>query len=98
MELDFITSNCIARFVSRAHKRGVWRFLLYLINGGGQNKWAWNFKKSVNIGNEWKKRHKCLTLMLSLKVSKQTRSEACKNKVIINRVSNISINLVNLSK
>ena len=30
--------------------------------------------------------------MLNLKVSKQTRSEAGKNKVIIKRVSNISIN------
>ena len=37
---------------------------------------GWNFKKSVNIGNEWKKRHKCLILMLNLKVSKQTRREA----------------------
>ena len=36
---------------------------------GGQN-----FKTSVNIGNEWKKRHKCLILMLNLKVSKQTRN------------------------
>ena len=36
--------------------------------------------------------------MLNLKVSKQTKSEASKNKVIIKRVSNISINLVNLSK
>ena len=35
-----------------------------------------------------KKRHKCLILMLSLKLSKQTRSEASKNKVIIKRVSN----------
>ena len=34
-------------------------------------------------------RHKCL--MLNLKVSKQTRSEASNNKVIIERVSNISI-------
>ena len=30
--------------------------------------------------------------MLSLKVSKQTKSEASKNKVIIKIVSNISIN------
>ena len=30
--------------------------------------------------------------MLKLKVSKQTRSEASKNKVTIKRVSNISIN------
>ena len=39
-----------------------------------------------------KKRDKCLILMLNLKVSKQTRSEASKNKVIIRRASNISIN------
>ena len=32
--------------------------------GGGQN-----FKISVNIGNEWKKRHEYLILMLNLKVS-----------------------------
>ena len=36
--------------------------------------------------------------MLNLKVSKRTRSEVSKNKVIIKRVSNISINQVNLSK
>ena len=46
-----------------------------------------NFKVSVNIGNERKKRHKCLILILNLKVNKQTRSEASKNKVIIKRVS-----------
>ena len=46
-------------------------------------------KKSVN---ERKKRHKCLLLMLNLQVSKQTRSEAGKNKVVIKRVSNTSIN------
>ena len=43
-------------------------------------------------------RNKYLILMLNLKVSKQTRNEANKNKVIIKRVSSISINLVNLSK
>ena len=60
---------------------------------GGQNKRRCrNFKISVNIGNEWKKGHKCLILMLNLKVSKQTGSEASKNKVIIKRISNISIN------
>ena len=32
-----------------------------------------------------------------LKVSKQTRNETSKNKVIIKRVSNISINYVNVS-
>ena len=46
-----------------------------------------NFKKSVNIGNERKKRHKCLILILNLKVSKQTRGEASKNKLLIKRVS-----------
>ena len=30
--------------------------------------------------------------MLNLEVSKQTRSEASKNKVIVKRVSNVSIN------
>ena len=38
------------------------------------------------------KRDKYLILMINLKVSKQTRSEASKNKVIIKRVLNISIN------
>ena len=50
----------------------------------------------ISVTNE--KRDKCLMLMLNLKVSKQARSEASKNKVIIKRVSNISINQVNLSK
>ena len=49
-------------------------------------------KKPVNISNEWKKIHKCLILMLNLKVSKQARNEASKNKVIVKRVANISIN------
>ena len=47
-------------------------------------------KPLISVMNE--KRDKCLTLMLNLKVSKQTRSEASKNKVIIKRVSNISRN------
>ena len=53
-----------------------------------------NFKKSVNIGNEWKKRRKCLILMLNLKVNKQKISETSKNKVSNNqkRVSNIPTN------
>ena len=51
-----------------------------------------NFKISVNIGNELKKRHKCYILILNVKVSKQTRTEANKNNGIIQRVSNISIN------
>ena len=50
------------------------------------------FQKSVNIGNKWKKRHECLILMLNLKVSKLVQSEASKNKVIMKRVSKISIN------
>ena len=44
-----------------------------------------NFKKSIHIGIEWKKRDKCLILMLKLKVSKQTKSEASKNKVSNNQ-------------
>ena len=44
--------------------------------GGGQN-----FKKSVNLGNEWKKLHKCLILMLKIKLSEQSKSEASKNNV-----------------
>ena len=59
--------------------------------GGGGGGAESNFKKFLNIGNEWKKCHKCLILMLNLKVSKQTRSEASKNKVITKRVSNLSI-------
>ena len=54
--------------------------LWVLLNGGVENS-----RKSVNISNEWKKRHKCLILMLKLKVSKQTRSEANKNKVSNNQ-------------
>ena len=45
----------------------------------------------ISVMNE-KKRHKCLILMLNLKVGKQKRSEASKSKVIIKSVSNISIN------
>ena len=37
------------------------------------------------------KRDKCLVLMLNLKVSKRTKSEASENKVIFKRVSNISV-------
>ena len=39
-----------------------------------------------------KKKDKCLIVMFNLKVRKETRSEANKNKVIIKRVSKISIN------
>ena len=63
------------------------RVLLNLISGVGQD-----FKKSVNIGNEWKKRHNCLILLLDLKVIKETRSEASNNEVIIKRASNTLIN------
>ena len=55
-------------------------------------RWGWNFKKFVNISNEWKNIHECLILMLNLEVRKQARSEASKNKVIIKRISNLSIN------
>ena len=73
------------------NKRGV---------GGGQSKGGgeWNFKKFINISNEWKNIHGCLILMINLKVSKQAKIEASKNKVIIKRASNLSINQVNLSK
>ena len=50
------------------------------------------FKKFINISNEWKNIHGCLILMINLKVSKQAKSEASKNKVIIKRISNLSIN------
>ena len=60
---------------------GGWIFLLNLINGGFKiNGGGQNFKKSVNIGNERKKRQTYLMLMLNLKVSKQTRSEANKTR------------------
>ena len=62
---------------------------------GGQNKRGEgrrNFKKPVNVGNEWKKRYKCLILMLNPTVRKQKKSEASKKKAIIKGVSKISIN------
>ena len=44
-------------------------------------------------------RHKCLILKLNLKVSKQTRSEASKNKVIIKNQNSIKhINKLSKSK
>ena len=65
---------------------------------GGQNKWGGrNFKKSGNSGNEWKKRHKRLILMLKLKVSKQTRSETNKNKVSNNQKNIKHINKLSKS-
>ena len=39
-----------------------------------------------------KKKETCLILMLDLKISKKTRSEASKSKLIIKKASNISIN------
>ena len=61
--------------------------------GGGRGRCRVGIAKYplISAMNE-KKRHKCLILMLNLKVSTQTRSEASKNKVIIKRVSKISIN------
>ena len=44
----------------------------------------------ISVMNE--ERDKRLILMLNLKVSKQTRSETSKNKGVIKRVSDISIN------
>ena len=55
-------------------------------------------KKSVNIGNEWKKKHKLLILVLKLKLNKQTRSEAGKNKVINNQKRIKHINKLSKSK
>ena len=73
------------------------RFLLNLINvvskfkinpGGGV---GISKNRLISVMNE-KRDIKYLILMLNLKVNKKTRSEASKNKVIIKRVSNISIN------
>ena len=58
---------------------------------GGQNKLG-EVGKNPLISVINKKRDKCLTLMLNLKESKQPRSEASKNKIVIKRVSNTSIN------
>ena len=48
-----------------------------LINGRGVKingvRGVLEFQKFVNIGNEWKKRHQCLILMLNLRVSKRTK-------------------------
>ena len=52
--------------------------------GGGISK-----NSLILVMNE--KRDKCLILMLNLKVRKQARSKASKNKVTIKIVSNISI-------
>ena len=40
-----------------------------VINGGRDGGGVGISKKSVNVGNKWKKRHKRLILMLKLKVS-----------------------------
>ena len=45
-----------------------------------------------------KKRHKCLILMLKLKVSKQTRSEASKNKASNNQKYIKHVNKLSNSK
>ena len=65
-----------------------------LINGRG----VLEFQKFVNIGNEWKKRHQCLILMLNLRVSIRTKSEASKNKVSNNQKSIKHINKLSKSK
>ena len=39
--------------------------------GAGGEGGGWNLKKSVTIGNEWKKRYKCLILIVNLKVNKE---------------------------
>ena len=70
------------------NKRRGWRSLLNLINEGrgfGIPKYS-----LISVMNE--KRDKCLMFMLNLKVSKQRRSEASKNKVKIKKVSHISMN------
>ena len=58
-----------------------------LINGG----MGFDISKYSLVSAMNEKRNKCLVLMLSLKVSKQRRSEASKNKVIMKRISYISI-------
>ena len=63
------------------------------MRGGGRN-----FRKFINISNEWKNRHKRFILMLKLKVSKQTRSEASKDKVSNNQKSIKHINEISKSK
>ena len=76
---------CVSVCVMGGRRGGSEIFLNFNKRGGG----GVNFKKS---GNELNKRLKCLILMLNLRVSKRTKSENSKNKVIIKRVSNISIN------
>ena len=58
--------------------------------GGGGEGVGISKSPLISVMNE--KRDKCLVLMLNLKVSNRTKNEASKNKVIIKRVSNISIN------
>ena len=58
------------------------------MNGGGEVGISKN--PLISVMNE--KRDICLILMLNLKVSKKARFEASKGKVMIKRVSNISIN------
>ena len=62
------------------------------INRGGQN-----LKIFINIGNEWKKRQKCLILMLDLKLSekkhitkKTPHNSKLKKKYCINKKTNLT--------
>ena len=74
---------------------GGYRFLLNLTNGAGVvkiNRGVGISKNPLILVMNEKKTHKSLILMLNLKVSNQTRSEASKNKVIIKRASITSIN------
>ena len=76
----------------------------FKVKGGGLeifvkfNKWGVGGSEFQKIRNESKKRHRCLILMLKLKVSKQTRSEASKNNVCNNQNSIKYINKLGKSK
>ena len=83
-----LTLRCRINWESQNKPRG-WRSLLNLIIGG--RGFDISIYSLISVMNE-KKRHKCLILMLNLKVSKESRSEASKDKIIIKKVSNISIN------
>ena len=79
-EMPLLSSSNIQYFTSIDSARGRGDG-----GGGGISKYP-----LISVMNE--KRDKCLILMLNLTVSKHTRSEAGKNKVIIKRVSNILMN------
>ena len=76
------------------------RSLLNLINVGGGvkiNRGGQNLKIFINIGNEWKKRQKCLILMLDLKLSekkhitkKTPHNSKLKKKYCINKKTNLT--------